>query len=145
MTLGLLRGRIADSKRSADAWDALSLRAQRLLRDHRPLPRELEVWLADYLKGERPRPTKRGAKQKFHTRDALIRTWIATVIAFENPPGICATRNEAKGGEEPGFNGGSACDAIGVALNNIEIESSPRPKRLTYAAIEKVWTTRFLK
>ena len=144
-----LRRLIARSETSADAWDALSLVTQRLLRDPDPyrdplLPVELAAWAADVVEDvpkkrddkKRARPTKRGVKQKNYTRDENIRTWIEIEIVFQDSP-INPTRNmTVKGGGEPRpepcVEGGSACDVVGVALG---MEN--------YATVEKIWTNRW--
>ena len=130
---------IERSKKSADAWDALSLVAQRLLRDpdpyRGPLPEDLAAWVADVVedapkkmknKKKRPRPTKPGLTQWNYTRDENIWTW----ITLTTTPDFRATRNGTHG-EEPCFEGGSACDVVGIAL------------KLKYDAVEKIWINRW--
>ena len=133
---------IEDSETSADDWDAISLVAQQLLRDHKPLPEVLADWVADVVEDvpkkrddkKRARPTKRGAKQKNYTRDENIRFWIYFARKTTDPP-INPTRNKERAGKEPAgeescVEGGSLCDVVGVALG------------MKYATVEKIWTNR---
>ena len=47
--LPYLRNRIAESRTSRDAWDALNRMIQHYLRERRTLPEELADWAADAL------------------------------------------------------------------------------------------------
>ena len=103
---------------------------QRLLRDREPLSGEVADWVSDCLKGDRSRPTTPGRKRSEYRRDQNIIVW----IMFNVSPDFLATRNKTlkrASLEEPCFEGGSACDVVGVALGLNK-----------YATVEKIWTNR---
>ena len=90
--------------------DALSLIAKRLLRDGKPLPDALAGWVADVLEQRRPRPVRQGRPPNWLRNQAI--TWAVRQLVWA---GLKPTRSIAKG-EESGAEGGSACDAVGVAF-----------------------------
>ena len=119
-----LRDLVWCSEEITVAWDSLNLIAQDLLRAGEPLPAQLAAWVADNLAGERSRPTGRGQDP-----DAKVSRNHAVMVAVRHlaNQGITATRNK------PGLNracleGGSACDAVGIAAN------------LSYKAVEGIWS-----
>ena len=115
------------------AWDSVRLIARQRLRDGEPLPPELASWVADVLEDvskpraekKRPRPTVRGR----HAPDAYFvrNRAIVDAVQWLTHQGFRATRNKPV--EEACAEGGSACDAVGVAFGKEK-----------YKAVEKVWT-----
>lgn len=106
------------------AWDSVSLIAQQLLRGGESLPAELAGWVADHLAGKRPRPTRRGQDPDANlARDRGI----VDALQWLAQNGFRATRSKNRG-SRASFEGGSACDAVGVAAN------------LSYSGVERIWT-----
>lgn len=130
----LLDSLISGSREIRGAWDAISLIAQRRLReDGTSVPRELAGWAADVIqdvskpkgKRTRPRPPARGPDPS----ETYVRDWaiVHTVQLLVSQRGFTATRNKPI--EKPCAEGGSACDAVGVAFGMKK-----------YKAVERVWT-----
>lgn len=123
-------GRRLDSMIEASAerpvvWDAVWQLALRLLRDGEPLPGELASWVADVLEEKRQRPNRgRPGRPRMWARDSAV---VAAVKALE-ARGFQPTRNKS-GLEKACAEGGSACDAVGVAFG---IEK--------YKTVERVWS-----
>ena len=120
---------VPSSKTHRDTWDAVNGIAQGHLRAGAPMSRELAEWVADRLEGTRQRPAKPGpSKGAKVTRDRLI----ASVVQALVDRGFRATRNPRlpmkTARAHASAEGGSACDAVGVALG------------MGYKAVEKVWT-----
>ena len=112
-------------------WDCLNEIAQHLLRNREPVPGPLADWLVTQLAGKPTRPKLPG--QDPHAN--LVRN-TAIVEAVQNlvllPPRFRATRTKRLPMRKPpgkaSVEGGSACDAVGVAFS------------MNYKAVEKVWT-----
>ena len=111
------------SEENGAAWDAVNIIAQQHLRSG-PMPRELAEWIADRLEGKRKRPTKRGLSPDTNAvRDMLIASAVQALVNR----GFRPTRNTASGSGYASEEGGSACDAVGVAFG------------MGHKAVEKVW------
>ena len=113
-------------------WDAANRVAQWHLRSGVPMPRELAEWIADVLEGKQERPRKPGRPTKA-SRDLVIVSVVQALVehgGFHHPE-----RNKAKSMKADAVlccaEGGSACDAVGVAFG---IEK--------YGTVEKVWRSR---
>ena len=115
------------------SWDTVSRIAQDLLREEGSLPPELAEWTADVLDdvlaGRRPRPTKRGRDPDANlARDRAI----VDAVQWLNQNGLKATRNAIRNKDRlpttACFEGGSACDAVGVAAY------------MGYKNVERIWT-----
>ena len=122
--VAFIRDLVWCSEEIAFAWDSLNLIARDLLRDGEQLPTELAEWVADRLDTNRPRPSRRGQDP-----DAKVNRNRAVMVAVRHltRQGMTATRN--KGGlNRACFEGGSACDAVGVAAN------------LSYKTVESIWS-----
>ena len=115
------------SKEDRAVWDAINSIAQWHLRSGVPMPRELVHWVADRLEGTRQRPAKRGPQA-----ETLRDKRIASVVHALVERGFHATRNKRlpmkMARARASVEGGSACDAVGVALD------------MGYKAVEKIWT-----
>ena len=122
----LLADLIGSSEREAAAWDGVRLIALRMLRDPEPLPLALASWVADVLedaskpKKEKKRPRPRAPKKATPPSKPVLhanfaRDWLVavSVLALVNN-GFTATRNKPI--PRACFEGGSACDAVGVAF-----------------------------
>ena len=110
------------------AWDGVKLIVEELLREEKPLPPELAIWEADRLAGQRPRLTKNGPDPD---GDNIRNRAIVDAVQWLTQNGFKATRNRIRNKRvlpEACFEGGSACDAVGVAAG------------MTYKAVERVWT-----
>ena len=122
----LIQTLLAASSRTKDAWDAVNLIAQGLIRQGKPLPAELAEWTADVLvdqlsrRGDekRPRPARGGHPKG--GRDLIVRIEVANLC---DKYGLTPTRNKVS---EPR----SACDAVAVALDE------------NYDVIESIWRRR---
>ena len=116
------------SKEDRAVWDALNRIAQWHLRSGGPMPRELVDWVADRLEGKRERPVKPGPHAQT-VRDKLIASVVHALVVDR---GFHATRNKRlpmkMARARASVEGGSACDAVGVALG------------MGYKAVERVWT-----
>lgn len=110
------------SSEEAWAWDALSAMAQSAVRDRtQPLPSQIAGWLADELAGHRPRPTT--GKMTLVCRDLVVASTIELLRwSYDLKP----TRSSDRG-DRCSAEGGSGCDAIGVALT------------LAYKNVERIW------
>ena len=126
----LLLELIVCSEEVKEAWDSLSLIAQGLLLERKPLPPELADWLVQALEGTRPQPTSRGKEPyaNFFRNSAIV-----LAVSFLSRDNIRATRSGG-GPPECCYEGGSACDAVGLAV--AEIYEEPR----SYKSIEGIWT-----
>ena len=126
----LLLELIVCSEEVKEAWDSLSLIAQGLLLERKPLPHELADWLVQALEGTRPQPKSRGKDPyaNFFRNSAIV-----LAVSFLSRDSIRATRN-GSGPPECCYEGGSACDAVGMAV--AEIYEEPR----SYKSIEGIWT-----
>ena len=122
-----LRDLIWCSDEIAVAWDSLKLIARDLLRGGESLPAELAEWLAGMLAEEKLRPTRKGQDpdgQVFRNRAIMVAVRYLTKLGFK------ATRNiRQKDTHLPHccFEGGSACDVVGVA------------EGMNYKAVERIW------
>ena len=119
---------------SAVEWDTVNLIAQKMLREERPLPPELAEWIADVLADQllkqkeekrRPRLTKRGVNPD---KDSVRNMKIVNAVMMLTELGMIATRNITRGGTNAAEEGGSACDAVGMATE------------LTYRNVVRIWT-----
>ena len=126
----LLLELIVCSEEVKEAWDSLSLIAQGLLLERKPLPHELADWLVQALEGTRRQPTSRGKDPyaNFFRNSAIV-----LAVSFLSRERIRATRSGG-GPPECCYEGGSACDAVGMAV--AEIYEEPR----SYKSIEGIWT-----
>ena len=120
---------VPSSKTDRDTVDAVNRIAQGHLRAGATMSRELAEWVADRLEGTRQRPAKPGpSKGAKAPRDKLI----ASIVQALVDRGFRATRNPRlpmkTARAYASAEGGSACDAVGVALD------------MGYKAVEKVWT-----
>ena len=122
---------LVDSKQDAQAWDICSRIAARFIADASPLPDDLRRWTVRLLQGESTRPTKRGRHSEIVRDVAVIR---AIRLVLEQCPDLNATRNESPG-HQPNAAGGSVCDAVGLALQQSNIEIAP----LSYSSIRSIW------
>lgn len=128
---------IAKSRETKETWEALILIAQNLLREGRPLPRELAEWVADVLAdqlGNKKKPEKEkrrsrppGGPWRLYTRDRILYLFVNYLIhEFD----LKATRNT---GDPPL----SACDVVAAAIEGAALDWNLSPK-----AIEKIWSKR---
>ena len=125
----LLRYEFPHADAESAVWDAIDLIAREHLRTGVPMPPELAQWMADRREGKRQRPAKPGPSRGTNmVRDRLI----ASVVQALVDRGFRATRNKRlpmkMARPRASAEGGSACDAVGVALG------------MGYKAVEKVWT-----
>ena len=114
------------SKEIRAAWVALRLIAAQVLREGKPLPPELASWTADVLEKRLDRPPGKD-------KDASLAKKRAFMVAIRhlNNQGMKATRNKTQNRKvlpEACFEGGSACDAVGVATKK------------NYGSVEGIWT-----
>ena len=122
---GLVGVLIIYSRRERWAWDALSALTQAVLR-HKyyfdPLMPLLAPWIAGVLAGEEPRPKEKG--KRLMDRDLAIAD---AIVLLGKALGLKPTRSR-RGHPRCCAEGGSACDAVGVASG------------MNYKAIERIWT-----
>lgn len=110
------------------AWDAVSLVRQDLLLEGEAIPPELAEWEVDRRAGKRQRPTRPGPDPDANlARDRAI----VDAVQWATQNGFTATRNRIRGKEKLStqacFQGGSACDVVGVAAN------------MGYKNVERIW------
>ena len=115
--------------RSSELWDSMKLTAARYLRDREPIPDALLDWLVEVLEGKRKKPGKRPGPKPFTFRKIWIMGAVNALIQLGMNPTRTITR-----GETPCAHGGSACDAVGVALGKMNISMS-------YKNVEKIART----
>ena len=114
------------------AWDVVSRIAQDQLGQPRRPPREVEHWIKEVLAGTRPQPKTRGRDINEKTmRDRAI---VIAVLALTKK-GVTATRNGGRHGQ-CSYDGGSGCDAVGMAVNRIY---NAKGKDIKYKNIERIW------
>ena len=90
------------------------------------MPDALAQWLAEVLEGTRTPPRKRSGPKTVEFRNIWIMGAVNTLMAL----GLHPTRNITRG-PRPCAGGGSACDAVGIAL-------AGRHLAMTYKAVEKI-------
>lgn len=96
-------------------------------------PRELEIWMAKTKVSKRPVFTARGPDPNTYVmRNRAINI---AVSRLAKRPNMTATRNGSRGAT-CSFIGGSACDAVGLAVERFY------NKKLDYKAIERIWFAR---
>ena len=117
------------ANRRPDLWDSMKLTAARYLRDREPMPDALTNWLVEVLEGKRKKPGKRPGPKRFIFRNVWIMGAVNTLVQLGMNPTRTITR-----GETPCADGGSACDAVGVALEKMKIPMS-------YKNVEKIART----
>ena len=116
--------------RSSHCWESMRLTAAGYLRDREPIPAALAQWLAAVHEGTRSPPRKRSGPKTLALRNVWIIGAVNTLMAL----GLHPTRNITRG-RKPCDPGGSACDAVGVAL-------AERHRAMTYKAVEQIARTR---
>ena len=125
----LLRDLIYSSTEIMAAWDGLNLIAEKLLLQGERLPPDLAGWVADRLALEprRPRPTTRGQNPDANVpRNLAVMAAVRHLIKVNH--WMKPTRRRKLVGNEACFEGGSACDAVGIAAG------------LSYKNVEAIWT-----
>ncbi|MCY4550604.1 MAG: hypothetical protein OXC28_19750 [Defluviicoccus sp.] len=122
------------------AWEALSALLDRTSRnDSEPVPSGLVRWAADAAAGRTRKPTK--GNRPFANRDIAIAD---AVLFVQTTHGLRPTRSGA-GPEECCREGGSACDAVGVALDIIAgpgaewAKAKDETRFRGYKNIERIW------
>ena len=118
------------AKHCSHYWESMRLTAAGYLRDREPMPDALAQWLAEVLDGTCPPPPRRSGPKGFHLRNIWIMEAVNTLMAL----GLHPTRNVTRG-DKPCADGGSACDAVGVAL-------AERHLAMPYKAVEQIARTR---
>ena len=138
----ILRDLIRDSEVSTAAWDSLLRIVKHHYRERTLLPPELADWHAEVLEKTRRRPTTRGRDRcaDAHRNYAIVIA-VSQLIAVTHLSnrGLKATRNRYQKSiwiPECCYAGGSACDAVGVAVGRVFKEF------LCYKCIERLWTKR---
>ena len=117
---------IMHSRRERWAWDALSAVTQAALQHKNifdPLWPSLAPWIEGVLAGKEPRPRESG--KRLMNRDLAI---AEAIVVVAEARGLKPTRRSLRGGPECCAEGGSACDAVGVASG------------MNYKAVEAIWT-----
>ena len=119
---------ISEAGRNPRAWDDLQAAITTMLQD-RNLPDSLLEWLIEERQGMNPRTAKRGRGLNY-PRDLFICGAVALLV---DDYGMRATRDGASD-DKPCAKGGSACDAVGIALPRCD--GMPF---LQYQSIDKIW------
>ena len=113
------------SREHASAWDGVNLIAQDRLRNGACLSSELAAWIASQMERNptSPRPTRKGQgpDAKFPRDLSIVLALLWLTEAGLSP----ATRG---GAGKASVEGGSVCDAVGVAAE------------LSYKRVERLWT-----
>ena len=133
-----IRQLLTASATNKHAWDALSLIAQKLLRNGEPLPDALATWVADVLGDQhlRPKDKQRPRPRTGGSPDALrnhIIWWAVRALWMKYD--LLPTRS-VNGLDDCCAEGGSGCDIVGAAL------AAMNYKPTSYKNIEKVWRNR---
>ena len=114
------------SKKEQWAWDAVAAMAESALR--RPwvtLTDELAHWTADVVAGKLPRP--KTGKKKFAQRDLIIAEAIYLLTVLRPMKPTRRLEQNRRRITECCAEGGSACDAVGVAMG------------MNYKTVERIW------
>ena len=128
-----LRNLIGLSKYFQFAIDAVRRIGEDQLGKTKRAPRELEIWMAKTKVPKRPVFTARGPDPNTYVmRNRAINI---AVSRLAKRPNMTATRNASRG-EACTSKGGSACDAVGLAVERVY------NKKLDYKAIERIWFAR---
>ena len=126
----LRTGWLPRAKHCSHYWESMRLTAARYQRDREPMPDALAQWLAEVLDGTLTPPRRRSGPKGFHLRNVWIIGVVNTLMAL----GLHPTRNVTRG-DKPCAAGGSACDAVGVALAEQHLA-------MPYKAVEQIARTR---
>ena len=125
----LLRDLIYCSTEIMAAWDGLNLIAEKLLLQGESLPPDLARWVADRLAERRPRPTTKGQNPDANVpRNLAVMAAVRHLVRMMVNQRMKPTRRRKLVGNEACFEGGSACDAVGLAAG------------LSYKNVEAIWT-----
>ena len=116
-----------NSRRDADAFDALRFGVAQVLMVNEPLPWEVKVWLANYLLGRCERPLRKSGRRPKHAWDLEI--WLMVQSLVER--GMVATRSDHPSQESEGEK--SACDAVARALSLLGLKPS------SYKSVKTIW------
>ena len=128
--------RLSEALQFAD--DAVRLIGEDQLGKTRRAPRELEKWMAKTKVPQRPALTSRGPDP--NTTMLRNRGIIIAVACVANLPNMTPTRNASRG-EACTFIGGSACDAVGIAVKRVYAKELKK-KKIEYKTIERIWFAR---
>ena len=143
-----LRNLIGLSKSFQFAIDAVRRIGEDQLGKTKRAPRELEIWMAKTKVPQGPVYIARGREP--NTNMIRNRAIIIAVSRLANRPNMTATRNASRG-EKCSFVGGSACDAVGLAVERVypkePKKKQPKTKQrkneqITYKTIERIWFER---
>ena len=132
MHVAFISDLLVGSERDGMAWDTLSRIASRFIADAEPLPDDLRRWTVQLLAGKSTRPAKTSGRPSQIGRDSSV--VLAIKYVLEGCPDLKATRSGVHG-ERPNAAGRSACDAVGLALQQPSIEIAP----LSYSSIRRIW------
>ena len=113
------------SKTDRIAWDALKEAAKIYLGADMPLPDDLKQWILDVLDGKLRRPTGKQSDPEILIRDVGVILAIEVLAA----QGWTVSRNKSRQ-RHCCAEGGSAVDAVGVAINK------------GFSTVENIWTRR---
>ena len=129
-----LRNLICGSEHLQIIRDVVNRIGQAELGKSRRAPPELEIWMAKTAVLKRPVLTARGRNP--NTNLMRNRAIMIAVSRLANRPDMTATRNESRG-KDCSFKGGSACDAVGLALRRVYKKLAfTKPD---YKTIERIW------
>ena len=140
----VLQSLINGSKKSVASWEAVNLLAIAELERTGELRGALQSWTIAVLKDQllepeartRPRPTRRGRDgDNWHARDVAIAEAVRTLV--KPPWQLTATRNITRG-ESCSSEGGSACDAAGMAWNRLSDDRAGL-KEVRFRSVVHIW------
>ena len=154
-----LRNLIGLSKYFQFAIDAVRRIGEDQLGKTKRAPRELEIWMAKTKVPQRPALPARGPDP--NTNMIRNRAIIIAVSRLADRPNMTATRNASRG-EACTSKGGSACDAVGQAVERVypkepkkkqpkkkqlknkqnEDERENEDEQIKYKTIERIWLAR---
>ena len=123
------------SEQESEAWNALELIVLYHHLHEIPLPQALQLWTSLVAADIRREPKTSGTEAyTLFVRDMAI---VVIVFLLTEGEGIKATRS-VDGVSVCGYEGGAACDVVGVALAELD---GVRPEDgLKYKTIEGIWT-----
>ena len=123
------------SQKESEAWNALLQIALYHRLNEIPLPEALDLWTSLVAADMRREPKTPGTDA--HTNFVRDMAIVVVVFFLTGVEGIKATRS-IDGFSECGYEGGAACDVVGVAL--AELDGVLPAQGLKYKTIEGIWT-----
>ena len=136
---------IRESEHSVASWDAVYMLAIAALEHRGVLTRELRSWTKDVLRDQLLEPAEKSRRRpitpdpdgdNLHARNVAIGEAMRRLV--KPPWKLNPGRNKSKG-HTCSADGGSACDAAGMAWNRSSSKNSDQLAALTFWTVASIW------